>query len=87
MSTGKVKSVKLLSTSGAYWKGDEKNKMLQRIYGISFPKRSELDNYINMIEEKIFIHSAISTVFFMMDTVYCIPTYPIIGKEVHYALR
>lgn len=41
----------------------------------------------NMMEEKIFIHSAISTVFFMMDTVYCIPTYPIIGKEVHYALR
>jgi len=50
-STGKVKAVKLLSSSGAYWRGDEKNKMLQRIYGISFPKRSELDNYINMIEE------------------------------------
>ena len=50
-STGKVKAIKLLSSSGAYWRGDEKNKMLQRIYGISFPKRSELDNYINMIEE------------------------------------
>ena len=50
-STGKVKAVKLLSSSGAYWRGNEKNKMLQRIYGISFPKRSELDNYINMIEE------------------------------------
>jgi len=50
-STGKVKAVKLLSSSGAYWRGHEKNKMLQRIYGISFPKRSELDNYINMIEE------------------------------------
>ena len=50
-STGKVKAVKLLSSSGAYWRGSEKNKMLQRIYGISFPKRSELDNYINMIEE------------------------------------
>ena len=41
MSTGKVKCVKLLSTSGAYWRGDEKNKMLQRIYGISFPKASQ----------------------------------------------
>ena len=50
-STGKVKAVKLLSSSGAYWRGDEHNKMLQRIYGISFPKQSELDNYINMIEE------------------------------------
>ena len=50
-STGCVKAVKLLSSSGAYWRGDEKNKMLQRIYGISFPKQSELDEYINMIEE------------------------------------
>ena len=51
MSTGKVKAVKLLASSGAYWRGDEKNKMLQRIYGISFPKASELDEYVNMIEE------------------------------------
>ena len=51
MSTGKVKAIKLLSSSGAYWRGDEKNKMLQRIYGISFPKASELDEYVNMIEE------------------------------------
>jgi len=51
MSTGKVKAIKLLSSSGAYWRGDEKNKMLQRIYGISFPKSSELDEYVNMIEE------------------------------------
>ena len=50
-STGCVKAVKLLSSSGAYWRGDEKNKMLQRIYGISFPKQSELDEYLNMIEE------------------------------------
>ena len=50
-STGCVKAVKLLSSSGAYWRGDEKNKMLQRIYGISFPKQSELDEYINLIEE------------------------------------
>ncbi len=50
-STGKVKAIKLLTSSGAYWRGNEKNKMLQRIYGISFPKQSELDNYINMIEE------------------------------------
>ncbi len=50
-STGKVKAVKLLSSSGAYWRGDEKNKMLQRIYGISFPKASQLEEYVNMIEE------------------------------------
>lgn len=51
MSTGKVKAIKLLSSSGAYWRGNEKNKMLQRIYGISFPKASQLDEYVNMIEE------------------------------------
>ena len=51
MSTGKVKAVKLLSSSGAYWRGNENNKMLQRIYGISFPKRSELDEHLNMLEE------------------------------------
>ena len=51
MSTGKVKAIKLLSSSGAYWRGNEKNKMLQRIYGISFPKASELEAYLNMIEE------------------------------------
>lgn len=50
-STGKVKAIKLLTSSGAYWRGNEKNKMLQRIYGISFPKASELDEYVNMIEE------------------------------------
>ncbi len=50
-STGVVKAFKLLSSSGAYWRGDEKNKMLQRIYGISYPKKSQLDEYINMIEE------------------------------------
>lgn len=51
MSTGKVKRVKLLATSGAYWRGDEKNKMLQRIYGISFPKASLLDEHLQMLEE------------------------------------
>ena len=51
MSTGKIKAFKLLSSSSAYWRGDEHNKMLQRIYGISFPKASQLDNYLNMIEE------------------------------------
>ena len=50
-STGLVKAFKLLSSSGAYWRGDEKNKMLQRIYGISYPKKSQLDEYINMLEE------------------------------------
>ncbi|MBE3579442.1 MAG: threonine--tRNA ligase [Caldanaerobacter subterraneus] len=50
-STGMVKAIKLLSVAGAYWKGDEKNKMLQRIYGISFPKKSMLDEYLHMMEE------------------------------------
>ena len=50
-STGKVKAIKILSSSGAYWRGNEKNKMLQRIYAISFPKASQLDEYINLIEE------------------------------------
>ena len=51
MSTGKVKCVKLLSTSGAYWRGDEKNKMLQRIYAISFPKASMLEEHLAKLEE------------------------------------
>lgn len=50
-STGKVKAFKLLSVAGAYWRGSEKNKMLQRIYGTAFPKRSELDEYIAKVEE------------------------------------
>ena len=51
VSTGKVKAVKLLTTSGAYWRGDEKNKMLQRIYAISYPKTSQLEEYLNILEE------------------------------------
>ena len=51
MSTGKIKSVKILSSSGAYWRGSEKNKMLQRIYAISFPKASMLEEYLKMLEE------------------------------------
>ena len=50
-STGKVKSIKILSSSGAYWRGDEKNKMLQRIYAISFPKASQLEEYLHLLEE------------------------------------
>lgn len=50
-STGKIKAVKILSSSGAYWKGSEKNKMLQRIYAISFPKASELEAYLQLLEE------------------------------------
>ncbi|MCI8964828.1 MAG: threonine--tRNA ligase, partial [Clostridia bacterium] len=50
-STGCVKAIKLLSSSGAYWRGNEKNKMLQRIYGISFPKASELEEYLKKLEE------------------------------------
>ena len=51
MSTGKIKAVKLLKSSGAYWRGNENNKMLQRIYGISFPKASQLDEYLAKLEE------------------------------------
>jgi len=50
-STGKVKAFKLLSVAGAYWRGDEKNKMLQRIYGTAFSKKSELDEYLLRLEE------------------------------------
>lgn len=51
MKTGNIKAVKLLTSSGAYWRGNEKNKMLQRIYGISYPKASQLEEYLNMLEE------------------------------------
>jgi len=50
-STGKIKAVKLLKSSGAYWRGDEKNKMLKRIYGISFPSNKELKQYLAFLEE------------------------------------
>jgi len=49
--TGYVKAVKLLNVAGAYWRGDEKNKQLTRIYGITFPKKEELDQYLFMLEE------------------------------------
>ncbi len=48
---GKIKFVKLLNISGSYWRGDEKNKQLQRIYGITFPKKKMLDDYLKMLEE------------------------------------
>ena len=51
LSTGKVKAIKIMSSSGAYWRGNENNKMLQRIYAISYPKASQLEEYINLIEE------------------------------------
>lgn len=50
-STGKVKAIKLTSMSSAYWRGDAKNKSLQRVYGISFPKASELEEYLTKLEE------------------------------------
>lgn len=51
LSTGKVKAFKLQSIAGAYWRGDEKRKMLQRIYGTAFEKKAELDEYLTMLEE------------------------------------
>lgn len=50
-STGRIKAFKLLSVAGAYWRGNEKNKMLQRIYGTAFAKKADLDAYLNMLEE------------------------------------
>jgi threonyl-tRNA synthetase (EC 6.1.1.3)/Ser-tRNA(Thr) hydrolase (EC 3.1.1.-) len=50
-STGKVKAIKLMQVAGAYWRGNEKNKMLQRIYGTAYPKKSQLDEYLKRLEE------------------------------------
>lgn len=50
-STGKIKAFKLLSVAGAYWRGDEKNKMLQRIYGTAFPSKEELKKHLDFLEE------------------------------------
>lgn len=49
--TGLIKAIKLTSIAGAYWKGDEKNKMLTRVYGVTFPAQKELDEYLQMLEE------------------------------------
>ncbi len=49
--TGKIKAIKLMSVAGAYWRGDEKNKQLTRIYGITFPKQKELTDYLELLEE------------------------------------
>ena len=50
-STGRIKNIKLMSAAGAYWRGNEKNKMLQRIYGTAFEKKADLDEYITKLEE------------------------------------
>lgn len=50
-NTGFIKAVKLLNVAGAYWRGNEKNKMLKRIYGITFPKQKELEEYLHVLEE------------------------------------
>ena len=50
-TTAKLKHVKLLAVSGSYWRGDSNKKQLQRIYGISFPKKKELDDYVHLLEE------------------------------------
>lgn len=49
--TGFIKAIKLLSVAGAYWRGNEKNKMLTRVYGITFPKQKELEEYLHILEE------------------------------------
>ncbi|MEX2415727.1 MAG: threonine--tRNA ligase [Paenibacillaceae bacterium] len=50
-STGRIKAFKLLSVAGAYWRGDSKNQMLQRIYGTAFPKKADLDEHLHFLEE------------------------------------
>ncbi len=50
-STGFIKAIKLMNIAGAYWKGDERNKQLTRIYGVTFPKQQQLDDYVNLLEE------------------------------------
>lgn len=50
-ATGAIKAIKLMSIAGAYWKGDEKNKMLTRVYGVTFPNQKELDEYLQLLEE------------------------------------
>jgi threonyl-tRNA synthetase len=50
-ATGIIKAIKLTNIAGAYWKGDEKNKMLTRLYGVTFPSQKELDEYLQMLEE------------------------------------
>ena len=50
-STGRIKAFKLLNVAGAYWRGDSNNKMLQRIYGTAFPKKAQLDEHLQLLEE------------------------------------
>src|SRR5690606_114673 len=50
-NTGPIKAIKLLNVAGAYWRGNEKNKMLTRVYGITFPKQKELEEYLHVLEE------------------------------------
>lgn len=50
-STGPIKAIKLMSIAGAYWKGDEKNKQLTRVYGVTFPAQKQLDEYLHLLEE------------------------------------
>ena len=52
MSTGKVKAIKILTSSSAYWRGDEKRESLQRVYAISFPKASQVDEYLEILEDR-----------------------------------
>ncbi|WP_419823506.1 threonine--tRNA ligase [Anoxybacterium hadale] len=69
-STEKVKAFKLTGTAGAYWRGSEKNKMLKRIYGTSFPKKSELEEYLTRVEEaKLRDHNKLGRELEMFTTV------------------
>lgn len=73
LSTGKLKAIKLQSTAGAYWRGNENNKMLTRIYGTAFPKKSELDAHLEMLEEaKKRDHNKLGRELEIFTTVDCI---------------
>ncbi len=73
LSTGKLKAVKLQHTAGAYWRGNENNKMLTRIYGTAFPKKSELDAHLEMLEEaKKRDHNKLGRELEIFTTVDCI---------------
>ena len=94
-STGMIKNFKLLSTSGAYWRGDEKNKMLHRIYGTSFFNKKELKSYLQFIEEaKKRDHRKLgkNLSFFMFDSMspgspFFLPSGTIIYRELEKFIR
>ena len=80
-NTGKIKAFKLVSIAGAYWRGNEKNKMLTRIYGVAFAKKEEMDAYFQMLEEaKKRDHIKLGKEFFVVGRNF--KKYPVVGIHV-----